>query len=87
MGELTLYIAKIKSHNHHSLVDYKRLFRGGKVGEPGKNRLLIHNDVIAVGGPSEIQISVPMLAHCYYLYKQGNAMLKHMSRSYHTTIG
>ena len=81
MGGATLYITKIKSHGHHCIVDYKGLFLVGKVGKPSKIRLLIYSYVIAVGGPSEVRMSVPMSAHCYYLYKKGNAMLKHMSRS------
>lgn len=58
----------------------KGLFLAGKVGKPGKIRLLSYNDMIATGGLSEIWMSIPMLAHCY-LYKQGNAMLKHVTRS------
>lgn len=58
----------------------KGLFLAGKVGKPGKIRLLIYNDVIATGGLSEIRMSIPMLAHCY-LNKQGDAMLKHVARS------
>lgn len=61
MGGANLYITVIKSHDHHSVVDYKGLFLVGKVGKHGKMRLLIYSDV------SAIQMSVFMLPNCYYL--------------------
>lgn len=61
MGGANLYITEIKSHGHHSIVDYKGLFLVGKVGKPGKTRLLIYSDV------SAIHMNIFMLPNCYYL--------------------